>query len=196
VLVDLAAVAAGKPDVAAAYRGLKKQRVGIMVWADHGITIDHPSVQPDMAKGLEEKLKQAADAKIDDVRDMKWTEADDILRFQDAHPEMETDSALDLAKRLNVTRLIFVEVTALSLHPDESVDLSRGMVSVDLQVIEVTDGQTKTGYHEQRIAATWPPHSPPEGLPGLGDSDVYHHSVDAMTTEISKRFLKHEADSE
>src|SRR5450432_130064 len=114
VLVDLAGVAAGKPPIAAAYAGLKGQHVGIMVWADHGIVIDHPAVQPDVARGLQQKLQQAAAVKTDEVRDIQWMAANDILKFQDAHPEMQSDSAQELAKRLNVNRLIYVEIGSLS----------------------------------------------------------------------------------
>jgi hypothetical protein len=194
--VNLVAVAAGKPPIKAAYSGLKAQRVGIMVWVDHAASIDFPSVQPDLARGLQGKIKQAAAAKADEVQNIEWVDAGIILRFQEAHPELEAESAADLARRLDVTRLIYIEVGDLSLHPNESVDLARGAIDVDLKVIEVANGQTSVGYSESNISAIYPLKAPLEGLPGLSDSDVYHHTIDTVTSELAKRFITHEADTE
>ncbi|MDP9174022.1 MAG: hypothetical protein M3O30_09175 [Planctomycetota bacterium] len=196
-LVSLASVATrGQQSIAASYPGLKGQRVGIMVWVDHAISIDHPSIQPDVAKGLQDKLQQAAAVKVEEVRDVKWMQADEILRFQEAHPELESESAAELAKRLDVTRLIYVEVSILSLHPDQSVDLSRGVIHADLQAIEVTNGQSKVAFQENDISAVYPDKSPVEGVTGLEDDDVYHHTVDSFTSELAKRFITHEQDAQ
>src|ERR1700722_11431747 len=58
----------GVDDVAPAYTGLKGQRVAIMVWADEGAIVDHPSLRSDVASSLQGKLQQGVDAKVDELQ--------------------------------------------------------------------------------------------------------------------------------
>jgi hypothetical protein len=186
------------PDTAAAYPGLKGQTVGILVWAESGTDIDHPTIEPDVAKGLQEKLQEAADAHVNEVKKIDWVRADDILSFEENHPELQADSAQDIAPKLpmKLTRLIYIEIVSMSLHPVESVDLSRGTVTADLKVVELSGGNVKVAYEEEGITAVYPPNTPDEGVAGVSDAEVYQQSVDALTTQLAKRFITHESDTE
>jgi len=192
------AASAVPQSVKAAYPGLRGQRVAIMVWADHAIITDNPTLQPDLAKALQSKLQEAADADIDEVRNIQFARVDDILRFQEDHPELQSESARAIATRLPVpaTRLIYLEVADLSLHPNETVDLSRGSATLNLTVVEIAGSNPKVAYEEQNVSVVYPPKSPPEGLPGLQDAQVYHHLIDALSTALATRFVTHEADKE
>jgi hypothetical protein len=194
-LVGVAANAAsGDEQVAASYTGLKGQHVGIMVWVDSAAAIDHPQLQGEVARGLQDKLQQAANAGDANVKNIVWTKADQILQFQEDHPELQTDSAQEIAPRLGVTRLIYVEVESFSLHPNQTVDLTRGSVTADVKVLEVAGDKANPSYQENDINVTYPPHAPPEGITGLSDDEVYGKSVDAFTTELAKRFITHPAE--
>jgi hypothetical protein len=188
----------GAASVNASYPGLHDQKVAIMVWADEGVTIDHPTVAPDISRGLQEKLKQAANAAdpADEVKKIQWMRNDDVLRFQDNHPELQSIPPQDIATQLPVTRLIYVEVVSLSLHPSDAIDLSRGKIEVNLRVEEVAGGKGKTAYQEDDITGEYPPKAPPEGVPGLDDETTYRKTIDALTTELATRFVSHEADAE
>ncbi len=191
-LLGVAASTLPQPDVAASYAGLQKQNVGIMAWADRGVTIDHPAIQPDIAKDLQDKLQQAAASGADEVKEVRWAKIDDILRFQEDHPEMRFDPAEEVAPRLGVTRLIYVEVASVSLHPVEAVDLSRGDIVVNLKVIEISGGKSKVAYQEEHIAGLYPPHAPSEGVAGMEDDQVlFRRTLDVLTTELAKRFISH-----
>lgn len=183
-------------DIEAAYPGLKGQRVGIWVWVDEGVQIDHPRVAPDVAGALQAKLQQAADADAKEVRGITWINNAQILQYQDAHPELATDSPEQIAAHLNVTRLIYIELVSLSIHPNDSVDLSRGLAVANVKVVEVNDGKARMAYTNDSITGEYPPKSPPEGMPELSDDVVYAKSVDALTTEMAKLFITHEADEQ
>ena len=113
----LPAVDAGDDDVPASYAGLKGQTVGVLVWADAGIVIDHPRIFADIADSLQNKLQQAKDADVTELKGTKFLANNKVLRFQDAHPESQADSAEQIALKLPLTRLIYVEVGSLSIHP-------------------------------------------------------------------------------
>ncbi|MGA3066591.1 MAG: hypothetical protein ABSF29_07065 [Tepidisphaeraceae bacterium] len=196
--IGAVAYAAPQPKVAAAYGGLKNQRVGIMVWTDSATTADHPTIQADVARAIYGKLQEASDAGIGDVKDVKWVGIDDTLRFQEDHPEMEADAAEDVALRLpiSITRLIYVEITGFSLHADEAVDLSRGSATANLKVVEIASQKATVAYQEENISIIYPSNAPPEGLPDLDEDHVYHESVDTLAKEVATRFVTHEADAE
>jgi hypothetical protein len=195
--VGVVAASIPDPPIAAAYPGLRGQSVGIMAWADRATRIDFPTIEGDLSRGLQQKLQEAADAGTKEVKDIHWASADAIMRFQENHPEMETEPAEELATQLPVpvTRLIYVEIVSFSLHSNESVDLSRGVMTANLKVVEVTNGVTKVAYEENDLTAVYPSDAPSEGVPGLADSDVYQQTVDALTTELAKRFITRDADT-
>ena len=46
------------PDTDAAYKKLKGETVGVLVWVDRGARIDYPSLQADIARGLTAKMTE------------------------------------------------------------------------------------------------------------------------------------------
>jgi hypothetical protein len=182
--------------IAPAYTGLKGQHVGIMVWADEGISTDHPRINADVAGGLKDKLQQGVDAKADELKNTTFFSTSKILQYQEAHPEAQSDSAEDAAKQFPVTRLIYIEIQSLSLHPGESDDLWRGQVVATVKVLEVNDGMVKVAYSNENVTGEYPPHAPPEGLPNLSDEQVYTKTMDALTTEMGKLFITHDDDTD
>ena len=192
----VASKVAGDDDVPASYAGLKGQTVGVLVWADAGIVIDHPRIFADIADSLQNKLQQAKDADVTELKGTKFLANNKVLRFQDAHPESQADSAEQIALKLPLTRLIYVEVGSLSIHPNNSLDLSRGEALANVKVVEVANGKARSVYENDNIRGVYPPNSPPEGMPGLDDDTVYHKSVDALTTELAKLFITHPEDTE
>jgi len=198
---ELAGVAAttlqGEQDIAPAYSGLKGQRVAIMVWVDEGVAMDHPNIRADVADGLRGKLQQCIDAELDDLKNTTFLNTAQVLRFQDAYPEVQADSAEQIALRFPAaTRLVYVEVESLSLHPSDSLDLSRGQVMADVKAVEVANGRAKLAYQSDSVGGVYPKQSPPEGMPGLSDDLVYHKSIDSLTTELAKLFISHPADEQ
>jgi hypothetical protein len=198
---QLAGVAAttlqGEQDIAPAYSGLKGQRVAIMVWADEGVAMDHPGICADVANGLRAKLQECIDRKLSDLKNTTFLSTAQVLRFQDAHPEIQADSAEQIALRFPAaTRLLYVEVESLSLHPNDSPDLSRGQVMADVRAVEVANGRAKLAYQCDSVGGVYPKQAPPEGIPGLSDELVYHNSIDSLTSELAKLFITHPADEQ
>lgn len=190
----VASKAMGEQEIAPAYAGLKGQQVAIMVWADEGVTADHPSICADVAGSLADKLQQGVDAKVGELSGTKFVSVERIIRFQQAHPETQADPAEQIAPRLPATRLIYIEIQSLSLHPNASVDLSRGQAIANVKVIEVTGSRAKNVYEDDDVTGVYPTEAPPEGLPNLADEQVYRKSVDALTTELGKLFITHPAE--
>jgi hypothetical protein len=195
-ILGVAANALPEPDVAASYNGLAGHTVAVMVWADRGVQIDYPSLRLDIASGVQSKLQQAQKGKKKDVQDIRFPyPAASVVRFQEDHPEVHDQPVTEVAPRLKVDRVIYVEIENLQTRADEAVDLFRGEATAAVRVIAVDpqSGAARTAFEESGIAAVYPPSAPPEGIPGVGDARIYRGTVDRLTSLIAIRFFSHPA---
>lgn len=200
VIGPIAAVTMPEPKVPARYTNFQGQTLAVMVWADNATAIDHPSIQLDVATSLQSKLQQLIKGK-DNKPAFKYFEgasfpwpAASVVRFQQDHPDTEGQPVTDVAPRLQVSRLIYIEVENFQTRADSAVELYRGSISAILKVIEVKDGRATVGYEESPVATTYPPGVPEEGTPNFGDRKIYVGLVDRFTTSIVHRFVTHEED--
>lgn len=190
--------AAPPPTIDAKYKGLSKQTVGVMVWTDRALAIDWPTLQLDVTKSIQTALQQQA-GKKDHPKELEGTklvEAESVVRFQRDHPETETEAITDVAPRMNLTRLIYLEVEKFETRPAESVELYRGTLTANLKVLEVTADKAKVVFDEPNVTVSFPAKGPEEGSPGLGDSQTYEKTIEAFTTEVVNRFIPHTDESE
>jgi hypothetical protein len=193
-IFGLAATAMPEPDVPARYPGLKGHTVAVMVWSDRGVRIDYPSLRLDVANAVQAKLQQAAHARKNELLGTTFPyPAASVVRFQEDHPETADQAIVDVAPRLTVDRVIYVEVQELQTRADDAVDLYRGTAVASVKVIAVDreTGKGKAVYEESDIDAAFPPSAPPEGYPGVGDAKIYRGTVDRLTSLIAVRFFSH-----
>lgn len=114
-----------------------------------------------------------------------------MVRYQEDHPEMEADAISDVAVKLGVARLVYIEVNGFQTRSDLSADLFRGSISGSVKVLEISGGKAKVAYEEDDIKSIYPPKSPEEGLPTSNDDKIYSGTVDAFTSEVATRFVPH-----
>ena len=177
------------------YTGLKGKTVAVMAWADRDLRIEHSALQLDVSQGVYEKLRKSQGRGAEELAGAKFPRAaapDAMVRFLYDNPRYDTDSIPEIAPQLGVNRLVYLEVEDFTTHPAEVPDLYRGQLSALLRVIEVSpDGQAKVAFQD-RVQAVWPPHTPPEGRPDLGDKVTYIGTLDAFTTAVVQKFVAYE----
>src|SRR5437763_1545651 len=92
------------------YTNLVNQTVGVMVWADRGIRIDWPTLQLDVANGVDKKLQETPkDSKgVPKAKTLIGVEFPvqpaAIARYQRDHPEVEAMAITDVAPPAGVSR--------------------------------------------------------------------------------------------
>ena len=195
----LLGVFAGKvvppPTIPAQYTGLADQTVSVMVWAGDGPLIDFPEVRNDLAGSLQNKLQQAVTAKTKVLQGATFPKpANSVVRFQTSHPEYESLPLTEVAPKLGTSRVIYVEVENLQTRSDASVELYRGSGSATLKVVEIPPGggPGKVAYEESGISAVFPPKAREEGTPDGNDRVIYSGLVNALSSELAKRFVPHQ----
>jgi hypothetical protein len=191
----LGVMAAKSPDVPVGpkYKGLAGQKVAVMVWADRATSIDWPHLQLDVTRGIHSRLSDAVHVKKppEEIKGTTFVAPESVVRFQHDHPEIETESVIDIAPKIDITRLVYVEINEFSTRPEESLQLYRGSMSGNLKVVEVVNGRARIAYQEENIKVVYPEDSPEEGIPGGDDIQMYEKTLDAFSTEVANRFLTH-----
>jgi hypothetical protein len=181
------------PTIHPEYTGLKGQTIGVMVWADPGIRIDWPNLQLDLANAIQNKLKES---KKKDVEGATFPVLPaSIVRYQRDHPQIEAQHVTEVAPKLGVSRLIYLELEDFATRSDMSVDLFRGQARGIVRLIEVdANGNAKIPFENNKVAAQFPQKTPTEGLPGVGDARIYAGTVDAMATEVAHLFISYQVE--
>ena len=162
------------PRVEAEYKGLKGQRVAVLVDADLGIMFEHPQAQVEVCQALSERLA----AKVPNVT---VRQAQDVIAFQNENIYWNTATYSELADRLNVNRLVLVELTEYRLHEPGNVNIWQGAMQGRIAVAE-TDGQTPDDRdYATMISAKYPPDKP------LGAIDADQQVIRKATLDIFTR---------
>jgi hypothetical protein len=184
------------------YTNLAGQSIGVMVWIDRGIRIDWPGLQLDLANSIDKQLRdQTADAKGHNVAKTLLGSTypvlpASIIRYQMDHPEIEAMQMVDVAPKLGVQRLIYVEVEDFDTRADRTVELFRGSAKATVRVFEIEkDGTAKIAFEKNNVVASFPPKAQPEGVPNLGDAKTYAGTLDAFATEIVHLFVPYEIEN-
>jgi hypothetical protein len=183
------------------YTNLVNQTVGVMIWVDRGIRIDWPTLQIDLANGIDHKLKeQTLDAKgkpkAKTLLGVTYpVQPGSIARYQMDHPEVEAMTVAEVAPKLGVSRLIYVEVEDFATRSDMAVDLYRGQAKATVRVLEIDpDGHAHEAYVWENVEVSFPPKAPHEGIPNAGDARIYGGTVDAFATAIAELFYPYQVE--
>lgn len=193
-VLGLAANAVPEGDVPARYKDLRGHTVATLVWSHRGLETDYPSLRLDLASAIQGRLQAAQKAGRGELKETTFPHAPaSMVRFQEDHPELDRSPIGNVAPRFNVERLIYIEIENFQTRSEQAVDLFRGQATVSLKVVEVSNGQAKTGYEESGLTVLFPPAAPIEGVPNAGDARIYRGTVDQLANVIAKRFHAHQS---
>jgi hypothetical protein len=193
-VLGVAAHAMPQPKVPARYSDLRGHSVAVLVWAPRGLETDYPALRLDLVTAIQSGLKAVQQARRNELKDASFPHAAaSLVRFQEDHPELEHSPIADVAPRLGVERLIYIEVENFQTRSDQAVELYRGSATISLRVVEVESGQAKVAYQESGLTSVFPPTAPAEGIPNADDARIYRGTVNQLATGVTRRFFAHEA---
>ena len=200
-VLGIAANAMPKPPVPAKVV-LAGNTVGVMVWCDRGLRIDWPSLQKDLANGVQVRIAEAVKAKAKEVAGVSFPfPVESFIRWQKDHPGSEAQPITSVAAQLResrITRLIYVEVQSLSTRSSSAMALYRGTATASLKVIAIEPDATvgKIIYEEPNIRVVFPKHSTDDGRAEGNDNHMYAGTMTFLADAIAKRFVEHPAEDD
>lgn len=193
-LIGVAAQAIPEPPVPAKVI-LANQTVGIMVWCDRGLRVDWPTMQKDLGAGVQARLLESQKNKAKELELVTFPfPAESFVRWQKEHPGFEAQPITEVAKRLHVTRLIYIEIDDLSTRTTHAMAMFRGRAGATVKVIAV-EGDSSKIIHQEKINVHYPRHSTEEGSPDGSDEKMYLGTMVTLADQIALQFVEHPADT-
>jgi hypothetical protein len=195
-VLGVAAQALPPPTIQAQYKGLAGQSVGVLVWADRGVSVDWPALSLDSAQAIQIQLQQTQqkDPKMKELAGATFpVKPASILRYLRDHPELDYTDVKSVAPRFGVQRLIYVEIDDFSTRAAASLELYRGSMSGSMKVVEIdASGQARIAYEENDIKALFPPKVSEDGEVRGNDAQYYVGTVREFATRIVWRVVPHQ----
>ena len=208
-LLGVIAAKSPPPVVPAAYDGLAGQRVAVWVWVEPGAEIDYPALSLQLATRLQQNLEAARDKGPGRARrNLKETtfpiRPESIERHQNNNPMLGSMPITQIAPRLDVDRVIYVEITRFTTQGGAAAGLYRGVATMNISVVEAppapaTPGTTRPAegtiaFQDQNIQVAFPRRGPAEGSSTLRAGDAYQGLVLEIADAAARRFVAHQAE--
>ncbi len=182
------------PPPARTYSGLANQTCAVMVWTDVATRNEYSSrIQVDIARALQSRLEARAagePGKKPELPGAKFISPLAVVKFQQENPALAASPITEVAPRLGVSRLIYIEVERFELRSPRTVMLLKGTAVATLRVVEVNQGVGRVAFEEQGISVSFPPDAP-EGVVAsdtVNELSIYRGTVDALGERLSVRF--------
>ena len=116
-------------DQLASYEGLDGKEVAVIVSADEAILYAFPAATDRVAQALSRALAQT-------LPTVRVVHPRDVQRFQQAQPYWVTLSSVELAQRLNVQRIVHVEIMTYRTNEPGNSHVWQGTITSQVRVIE------------------------------------------------------------
>jgi len=123
----------GSTEIEAEYTGLDDKSFAVIVSADRAIQAEYPAVLARLTTEISERVSKQTKAS-------KYVPGARILNFQFENPRWSTWTPSELAKKLGVERIIFVDVDEYRLKDPGNRYIWKGVASASVRVSE-TDGR-------------------------------------------------------
>ena len=198
ILLGVAASKLPARTVPQAYEGLGGHTAATWVWCDGAIDLDYPQLSLDVSTVLQKNLEAARDNGTSrqrrELENMRFTILPaSVVKHQKRDPMLNMAPILDIAPRLDVDRLIYIEITRFTTQGGTAAGLRRGVAEYNLSVIEVDPQTDKAtfGYQEQGISAVFPTFGPADGSTTLTNEEAYRGLVIQIGDRAALRFVSH-----
>ncbi len=180
---------------ASTYSGLTGQSAAIMIWADFATRTEFNRIQVDLASAIQKQVIEPPGQKKDEKKArppaVEFVDPRSVVRFQREHPETDGMPIVELAPRLGVPRVVYIELEDFQTQSPKSIMLLKGHAQVTLRVIEVAGGKARVAFEERSIVADYPRNAP-EGMAPSDQVDprtIYEGTVNLLARKIATRLV-------
>lgn len=164
----------GSHEVAAKYNGLTDKTFAVIIAADRTVQSEYPQIVTAFTRELTRRLSENAGAS-------GVLPADEVLAFQFQRPGWVAMSPLDVAKELEVDRLIHIDLTDFTLNEPGNQYEWRGVAGGAVTVIEVPDEGSPVEKFRENVRVKYP------DFEGMSQENLQASTV---LSELSRRFVE------
>ena len=170
--------------VAAEYKGLAGKRVAVIVAADEQTLYGHPGAPLSISKAVSSQLASA-------LPDVKVSNPEQVVDFQRKNPYWATLPYKMLLKRLDVDRLIIIDLATYSTHEPGNTHVWRGVVTASVSVADAEVENPNNLTYTQAVGARFP-ESQPVGVLDAEESTIEMGLNREFATRVATLFFEHQ----
>ncbi|MBI1370801.1 MAG: hypothetical protein GC162_19380 [Planctomycetes bacterium] len=170
-------------DVKAEYAALDNQRVAVLVDAKLETLFEHPMAQLEIAQALTTQLAAS-------VPGVQVVDAKQVVEFQQRNIYWNTSTYSDLAKRLNVNRLVLIDISDYRLHEPGNMHLWRGTITGTVSVAATDSDHPNDLAYSTVVTAAYPPDKP-MGAVNADERTIRLGMLDLFTRGVVGKFHDH-----
>jgi hypothetical protein len=167
----------GSHDVKARYSGLADKTFAVAIAADRTLQSEYPQIVSAFTQEITRRI--ALDAGASGV-----LPADEVLSFQFKHPGWTSLSPLDLAKELEVDRLVFIDLSDFTLNEPGNQYEWHGVAAGTIAVVETDAQPGLESTFREPVRVTFPDNS------GHSRDNL---AAQTVLSELSRRFCERAA---
>lgn len=176
-----------KTKVKAEYTGLKNTQTAVVIMAGPDVQFEHPHAQTNLAIWIAHAISQ----NVKPIRFIDQEKVDTLMKENIDWFELPIE---DIAKLLEVDRILYLDLIRYTMEEEHSVNLLRGNIIADVRVYDIGKDPEKPSYQTE-IQVTFPEHSP---LP-LSDrtmQKVQRQTMAIFADKLAKKFYNHKVTNE
>ena len=145
------AVAGGKRmvDVPAEYRGLDQQKIAVLVAAPNTVLFEFPDVSLNVCRAASGRIAA-------DVPGAALSDPRQVVAFQRNNPQWIGVPTSQLIERLNVQRLVMIDLAEYSTHESGNAHQFRGIVVAQISVTEAGGEVASNAAYSKVVSARFP----------------------------------------
>ncbi len=136
-------------DVTAEYLGLADQRVAVLVAADGHMLHSYPQAPLHLCKAITSRIARH-------VPGVTTTIPDQVIRFQEANPYWMNMRYGELAKKLDVDKIVLIDLVEYQTHEPGNAHIWQGLVTANLGVIDAHAQDPDNFVYYNTVTARYP----------------------------------------
>lgn len=171
-------------DVTAEYYGLNNQSVAVLVSADLPVLASYPHAPLEVSAALSEDL--AANVPGITVKDPIR-----VSQFQTRNIYWTTEGYGRLAQKLNVSRLIVVELLDYRTRIPGNAEQYRGVIRARVEVAEADGPRPDNPTYSTDVSVAYPTHTS-QGIPNVDEKTIRKGALDLFAAMAGGRFYDHQ----
>lgn len=171
--------------VEAEYLGLEGQRVAVLVDTDISVAFQQPLAQLEVASAISDRIAS-------EVPEVTVRDAREIVEFQQRNIYWNTSPYAELMERLDVDRLVLIELVEYRLHEPGNVNIWRGLMTANVGVTEAEADQPNNQVYATTVSVEYPRDSE-VGLLNADERTVRMATLEMFTHATVGKFFEHES---
>lgn len=168
----------------AEYEGLDNTTVAVMVSADDQVLYQFPNAPLDTARAVSARLTA-------DVTGVSVTDPAQVIAFQQRNPYWNATPYRDLLQRLNVQRIVHVDLVQYATHEPGNRHVWRGVVVANINVASADAPNPNDLVYANTVQVVFP-EDRPVGVLDADDRTIQLGMLTLFSKEVSRLFHGHE----